>query len=127
MSVPANFFDTYVGVAQPTDDTEIVVATLSGIGELLPNLNVHLHGYLALSPGTDGNAVSLLIRENDLAGDIVAGATSTGADGVASIAIVEGVASPGDFAGATYVLTVAVNNASAASTITAVHLGARVC
>lgn len=131
MSVPANFFDTYDVVASPADDTETVIALLSGVGELLPNLNVHLHAMILLAPNADATLVSYTIRRDGLTGATVgqpwdtpipASPPDAGFPGI--IAVVD---TPGDFAGAIYVLTATVSGASGVSTVDSVWLGARTC
>lgn len=130
MSVPANFFDTYAVVASPADNTETVIATLSGITELLPNLPVHLHGWVNITGEASATDVRLRIRRASLTGTLVVGPFTFGLTDVTAAAPatgdIFGVDTPGDFAGATYVLTALVTAGAGTSTVNGVCLQARV-
>lgn len=130
MSVPANFFDTYDVVASPTDDTETVIAILGGVGELVPGLAVHLSGWANIEVDTDATGITLAFRRDSLTGTgpIASGTvTFTATGGVLTWECnVEGVDTPGDFAGAIYVLTATIADANGPSTVGAVGFHARV-
>lgn len=131
MSVPANFFDSYVVAASPGDASETVVAGIVGVTELLQNLSVHLHGWIDIAPDVGTTLLTLNIRRGaDTTGSIVGTTTINGpgtATGVTEVqAIVDSIDNPGDFQGASYVLTATCTGAGGASTVNAVHLEARV-
>lgn len=130
MSVPANFFDTYTIVASPADNTETVIATLSGLTELLPNLPVHLHGWVNITGEASATDIRLRIRRTSLTGASVAGPFTCGVTDITAAKEANGEIwgsdTPGDFAGATYVLTVVVTGGAGTSTVNGVCLSARV-
>lgn len=129
MSVPANHFDSYTIVASPAGATETVIASVSGVGELLPGLTVHLDAWANVTKEASAVDAILAIRRGSLTGTVVAGpvsmagAVDAGADGVSGT--LQGFDAPGDFAGATYVLTLTMTSAGGASTVVAVGLHAR--
>lgn len=131
MSVPANFYDTYDIVASPTDDAEVVVARLAAVSELLPDLTVHLEATINVAIAAAATSAILRVRRNGLTGDQVGADWPITYDPAATFANVSAAISaadnPGNFAGAVYVLTLECEDAATASTINAVHLGARVC
>lgn len=131
MSVPANFYDTYDVVASPTDDQETVIAILGGVGELLPGLAVHLSGKVDVTPDTDAIDLVLQVRRGGLTGDSVGvpwGPTFDATGGPFTFqAECEVVDTPGDFAGAVYVLTLACVSAGGPSSVNALGFHARVC
>jgi hypothetical protein len=130
MSVPANFFDTYTVTASPADNTETVIATLSGLTELLPNLPVHLHAWANITGEASATDMRLRIRRTSLTGTSVVGPFTCGVTDVTAAAPANGelygVDTPGDFAGQVYVLTVVMTAAGGTSTVNAVALQARV-
>lgn len=130
MAIPQNFFDTYTVVASPADATETVIATLAGITELLPNLPVHLHAWCNITGASDATNVILRIRRTSLTGTAVVGPITCGTTDVTAAVAANGELwgqdTPGDFAGAVYVLTAVVTSATAPSTVNAVALNARV-
>lgn len=131
MSVPANFFDSYDVVASPADATETVIAVLSGVGELLPDLSVHLHGWVALSLSSACVGVGLRVYRDAIGGTQVgqsAGVVFDPATTLTEVTLdIDVVDNPGNFAGAVYVLTAECTGAVAECEVSGVHLGARVC
>lgn len=131
MSVPANLFHTYTVVASPSDDAETVIATLSGITELLPGLSVRLHGWANITGEASATDMRLRIRRASLTGTSVVGPFTFGTTDVTAAKPTEGNIygsdQPGDFAGATYVLTVVMTAAAGTSTVNGVCLDATVC
>lgn len=130
MSVPANWFDTYDVVASPTGAAETVIAILTGVGPLLPDLAVHLSATVNASPDADATSVVLSVRRDSLTGEQVSGqgfetdfAPGAVPEGVFSIDVVD---FPGDFAGATYVLTLQCAAAASESVVDGLGFHARV-
>jgi len=130
MSVPANFFTTYNVVASPADATETVIAILSGVGPLLPDLTVKLRGVVTILTDADVTAVQLTVRQGSLAGNVVGDSWDTDVPGGAAqlhlTCTVETFDNPGDFAGAVYVLTAGCESASGASVVNDLVFEARV-
>lgn len=131
MSVPANFFDTYNVVAAPADDQETVVAILTGVGELLPNLAVNLHGWVDIIPDADVVGITLTVHRDSISGQQVGNPVAVGMSPAGTLTealpTIDVVDFPGDFANATYVLTVTCASAGGASQVNSVHLSARTC
>lgn len=131
MSVPANFSDTYAVVASPAAAAETVIAILSGVGELLPNLAVHLSAAVSLNPDADVTEAELRIRQGSLTGNVVGPqgwSVDFDAGSVGELSLVaQAVDFPGDFAGAVYVLTLQCEDAGGVSTVQQLGFHARVC
>lgn len=130
MSVPANFFDTYDVVASPADDTETVIAILGGVGELVPGLAVHLDACVFIGIDAQATDCLLAVRRESLTGDQVGvpqglGGITPGSFGGFQVAV-QVVDTPGDFAGAIYVLTAQCTNADSLSTVLGLGFHARV-
>lgn len=130
MSTPAQFTDSNVVVASPTDDAETVVASLTGVSALLSGDQCSLWGVIEITPNVLVSTIEWKIRYNNISGDsLIDGAT----DGPANLAGLTRVNIPvecpdpafGDTADATYVLTVQCHDAGGASTVNKVGFHAR--
>lgn len=122
----ARFPSTTVVVASPTAAAETIIATLTipNFGNLAVVSGVQVFGWAAYTVGTSGTAVTLKIRQTSVSGTTV---VSTGALTKTAANLytddVQGVdtAPP---TGGVYELTMQVTNGAAASTVSAVYLGA---
>lgn len=106
-------------------ETIIATLTLSGFSDLAVVSGVRLSGWAAFTVGTSGSAVTMRIRQTNVAGSVVA---STGAltGGVAAAALMAQDVEGFD-AGAgvgVYVLTLQVTAGAAVSTVSALTLQA---
>lgn len=130
MSVPANFFDTYTIVASPATTAEIVIGSLDGTTELLPGLPVNLEAWCNVTPDAATTTITFRIRRDSLTGAQVGISTSNGPGSVTGASVgnprIECADTPSNFAGRTYVLTLAMAAAAGAATVNALHLSARV-
>ena len=121
----ARFQQTTHVAASPTDDAETIIGTLTlaGFPDSSVVAGVQLTGWAALTVGTNGDSVALAIRQTDGSGSVVAstGAVTATAADLAALAVVGFDALPGVDV---YVLTVAVDSASAGSTVSALSLAA---
>lgn len=108
--------------ASPADATETVIATISAPSHLRTDESILLEGWAAFTVGTNGASVRLRIRRTSVAGTVKAdtGAVTGGvtAAGLVTLAVA-GVDTSGTD---TYVLTLTVGSATAASTVSAVLL-----
>jgi len=108
---------------------ETIVATLNvpGFGNTQIVSKVYLQGWVALTVGGSGTAVTVRIRQTNAAGTVVA---TTGAltGGIAAAALIAQDVSGSDATPgvATYVLTVQVTNGATNTTISAVQLLAQI-
>ena len=130
MSVPANFFTTTTVTASPADSTETVIATLSGLTELLPGLDVKLIAQCNITTQAATTAVVLKLRRTGVSGTQV-GTTCThtipgGAAAVSMLCTAWATDNLGTFSGEVYVLTATCTSAAGASTVNTVRLEARV-
>jgi len=117
-------------VASPAAAAETIIASLAipQFGDVAIVSGILLQGWAAYTVGTSGSAVTFRIRQTNVAGTVV---VSTGAltgsqhgAGILSADDITGYdATPGV---ATYVLTMQVTAAAAASTVSAVALAATV-
>lgn len=130
MSVPANHFDTYTVGASPTDATEAVIGTLSGITELWPGLAINLDAWVNVTPDASTALMTLNVRRGSITGTVVGTATADGPATITKGTIVNMAVQCGDnlgnFTGAVYVLTLTCASAGGAGVVNALHLGARV-
>lgn len=113
--------------ASPADATETVIGTLT-----IPDFNVlslaagvRLRGWAAFTVGTNGVSATLRIRQTNVAGNVVAstGATTVTAANLVAREVMGFDASPSV---GTYVLTLTVGSASAASAVSGLAIGADV-
>lgn len=130
MAVPAVFVQSYAVVGSPALAEEAVVCQVGGVSSTLPGQAIKLHGWMNIEVGTDGTAVNLRIRKDSLIGTIVGAGISVqvddtaNADGFSCDVYVQDVDE--NVGGAIYVLTTQVSSASAASSVDAVFLEARI-
>lgn len=114
-------------VASPALAAETVVASLTIADDLVVAQGVRLEGWLSLTVGTTGANLRLRLRQTGVAGTLVA---DTGAltGGIAAANLVAqdimGFDTAPVLPGQVYVLTAQVGSATAASTLSAVFLGA---
>lgn len=127
LDLSSRIVDTTVVTASPALAAETIIATLTlpAFGGPTVVQKVYLDAWAAFTIGTTATAVTLRLRQTNASGTIVA---STGAltAGVAAAALIQQ-----DIAGSdatpgvgTYVLTLQVTSATAASTVSAVSLRA---
>jgi len=121
------FVTTTTVVASPAAAAETIIAsiTIPNLGDNPLASGIDLSGWAAFTVGTSGTAITLRIRQTNVAGTIV-GNTGALTGGIAAAALVaqdvEGFdTAPGV---AVYVLTLQVTAGSAASTVSAVKLRA---
>jgi hypothetical protein len=121
------FQGTSTVVASPTDSTETIIASLTIVdfGNLEVISGVRLHGFAAFTVGTNGVTANLRIRQTNASGTIVkaTGGVIAVATNLLAMNVLGLDAAPGI---KTYVLTLTVGSASAASAVSAVHLAATV-
>ena len=96
---------------------ETVVATLSGVSVARPGESVRLHGQVTVTTGASTTALVLRARRDGLAGALVGEAITDQIEAAAGSTethdLVTTDATPGELAGASYVLTVSQTAASA--------------
>jgi hypothetical protein len=110
-----------------TTTTETVVATLSGLNTGIAQSRVAITGIVNITVGTGGTSVTLRVRRAAVSGTVVGVAIShTVTAGSTYSLAVQALDSPGEVAGATYVVTVAVTAATGNSTVNYAHLEATV-
>jgi len=110
-----------------TTTTETVVATLSGLNTDRSQSRVALTGVVNITVGTGGTSVTLRVRRASVYGAVVGSALShTVAAGSNYSLAVQALDAPGEVAGATYVITVAVTAATGNSTVNYAYVGATV-
>lgn len=130
MTSPPLFYQTFDIQASPADATETVIATLTGVCSQQASNIFKLAGSTNVTPEASGADVILRIRRNTLTGTLVAGPVGVPGEidpntgGV--LAEITGQDSPGDSAGAVYVLTATITSAAGASVVNQVSLTARV-
>jgi hypothetical protein len=114
-------------VASPTDNTETIIASVTVPGGLSYATGVFVVAWAAFTVGTSGTAVNLRVRQTDVAGAVKA-ATGAVNEGVTAatqlgVRVAWGLdAAPAD--GQIYKATLTVTGGAAASTVSAVFLGA---
>lgn len=116
-------FQTTAVTGSPAAAAETVVATLALPTNIRADQNVYLLGWMTLTVGTNGTALTVKVRRTTVAGTVVA---TSGAEGATAAALVSrsiiAVDAPGLQSGFTYVMTLTVTAGSAASTVSAVGL-----
>lgn len=122
-------FSTAAIVASPAAGAETVIAALNGVTCQYPSDVFKLHGYVNITPDTDGTDVILRIRRASLTGAVAVGPFGIpgGIDGAngAVTATIDGNDQPGDVANAVYVLTAVVAGGNSPSAVNGVALNAR--
>jgi hypothetical protein len=114
-------------VASPTDNAETIIASVTVPGGLSYATGVFVVSWAAFTVGTSGTAVNLRVRQTDVAGTVKAatGATNEGVTAATQLGVrvAWGLdAAPAD--GQIYKATLTVTGGAAASTVSAVFLGA---
>lgn len=112
--------------ASPAAAAETIIATLpKSFGGVPMATGVYLFGWAAYTVGTSGTAVTFRIRQTDASGTVVSssGALTRAATNLAADDI-NGLDTAPAAGGQVYVLTMQVTAGSAASTVSAVLLGA---
>lgn len=119
------FQSTQTVGASPTNDAETVIGTLTlaDFNDIQIVNGVRLHGWAAFTVGTSGTAVTLRIRQTSVSGTTVvsSGALTATAANLVTASVAAKDAAPG---AGVYVLTLTVTGGAAASTVSALHLGA---
>jgi hypothetical protein len=122
-------FSTGEVVASPVDATETVIAVLSGVFTQYAGDTLKFDATVIVVPDANATDCVLLIRRDDIAGTPVGDggpAVPFVASTVSSVTTAAtGRDTPGDIAGATYVLTAQLSDATALSTIGLVEFSAR--
>lgn len=124
-------FKTNTVTASPTDATETVIATLTGVTPRYGGQTVKLTGWASISVQAAVVSIALKVRRDSVSGTQV-GATITSPTFAAAgsqkfQATINVLDSPtGEFAGATYVLTATLASAGGASTVDGASLEARI-
>jgi hypothetical protein len=125
VDLATRFQSTQTVGASPADNAETVIGTLTlaNFGDIAVTNGIRLHGWAALTVGTSGTAVNLRVRETGVSGSIVvaSGALTATAANLIAVSVVGKDAAPGV---GVYVLTLTVTGGAAASTVSALHLGA---
>jgi hypothetical protein len=123
VDLATRFQSTQTVGASPADNAETVIGTLTlaNFGDIAVTNGIRLHGWAALTVGTSGTAVNLRVRETGVSGSIVvaSGALTATAANLIAVSVVGKDAAPG-----VGVLTLTVTGGAAASTVSALHLGA---
>lgn len=125
VDLATRFQSTQTVGASPTDNAETVIGTLTlaNFSDIQVTNGIRLHGWAALTVGTSGTAVNLRVRETSVSGSIVvaSGALTATATNLITVSVAGKDAAPGV---GVYVLTLTVTGGAAASTVSALHLGA---
>lgn len=121
----SRFQSTQTVGASPSAGTETIIGTLTiaNFHDIAVTNGIRLHGWAAFTVGTSGVSANLRIRQTDVNGTVVAatGATTATAANLGALSVVGKDATPGV---GVYVLTLTVGSGAAASTVSALHLGA---
>ena len=116
-------------VASPAAAAETIIAQIALTGDVAVLRSVIVRGFAAFTVGTNGTAVTLRIRKDNVSGTIVGNSGALTGGIAAANLVVENVvgvdASPSN-TGQVYCLTLQVTAGSAASTVSAVELDALV-
>lgn len=120
-------FRTATVAASPADATETVIASLAIGEDIAIGKGILVSGFAAFTVGTNGTNSNLRIRRTSVAGTILkaTGALTTAAAALFAPSIVV-LDTGGALPNQTYVLTLTVTAATAASTVSAVELIAEV-
>lgn len=127
IDLSARFQQTVTVGASPSDNSETIIGTLTlaDFGALSVVSGIRLQGWAALTVGTSGDGVTLRVRETNVSGTVVC---TTGQTNATAAQLIERSVSGFD-AGAgvgVYVLTLQVHAGAAASTVSALFLGATI-
>lgn len=116
-------------VASPSAATEVVIASITAMGDVASQRSTIVRGFAAFTVGTSGTAVTLRIRKDTVTGTTIGNSGAlTGGISAGNLVVenVVGVDSSPSNTGQVYVLTLQVTNGAAASTVSAVELDALV-
>lgn len=119
-------FQQYTTVdASPSAGTETVIATLTlaDFGDLAVVSGIQVVGWAAFTVGTSGISANLRIRQTNASGTVVAssGAATVAAGNLYEASVRGFDATPGKVS---YALTLTIGSGAAASTVSALYLGA---
>lgn len=125
VDLSARFPSTTTVGASPAASAETIIGTLviPSFGDTTIMSGIILMGWAAYTVGTSGSAVTLRIRQTNVSGTVVVstGALTRAAGNLAADDVNGVDATPGV---GTYVLTMQVTAGAAASTVSALYLGA---
>ena len=125
VDLATRFQSTQTVGASPTDNAETIIGTLTlaNFNDIAIASGIRLHGWAALTVGTSGTAVTMKIHQTDASGTTVvsSGALTATAANLITVSVAGKDAAPGI---GKYVLTLTVTGGAAASTVSALHLGA---
>ena len=125
VDLATRFQSTQTVAASPTDNAETIIATLTlaNFNDIAVTNGIRLHGWAALTVGTSGTAVNMKIHQTNASGSTVvaSGALTATATNLITVSVAGKDAAPGV---GVYVLTLTVTGGAAASTVSALHLGA---
>jgi L,D-peptidoglycan transpeptidase YkuD (ErfK/YbiS/YcfS/YnhG family) len=129
LDLSPRFVDTTTITGSPALAAETIIATLvlPSFGDPTVVQKIYLQGWAAFTVGTSGTAVTLRIRQTNVAGTVIqtTGALTAGiaAAGLVAQDVSGSDATPGV---GTYVLTLQVTAGAAVSTVSAVQLLAQI-
>lgn len=125
VDLSTRFQRTTTVAASPSGSSETTIATLTlaGFNDIQIVSGIRLEGWAAFTVGTSGVSVNLQIKQTSSSGTAVgaSGAVTETAANLDEITVCTFDAAPGV---KTYVLTMTVASGAAASTVSAVYLGA---
>ena len=125
VDLATRFQSTQTVGASPAAGTETIIGTLTlaNFGDIQVTKGIRLHGWAAFTVGTSGVSANLQIRQTNVSGTVVvaSGATTVAATNLKALDVVGLDATPGV---GVYVLTLTIGSGAAASTVSALHLGA---
>jgi hypothetical protein len=121
------FQGTSTVAASPSAAAETIIATLTlaNFGDLSVTSGIRLQGFAAFTVGTNGVSAVLRIRQTNASGTVVvsSGAVTETAANLDELSVLGFDAAPGV---SVYVMTLQLASASAASTVSALHLSATI-
>lgn len=125
VDLTTRFQSTQTVGASPSAGSETIIGTLTlaSFNDIQVVTGIRLHGWAAFTVGTSGVSANLRIRQTDVNGTVVvaSGATTATAANLETVSVAGLDATPGV---GVYVLTLTVGSGAAASTVSALHLGA---
>lgn len=123
----SRFVGTSTVAASPTAATEVVIGTLTiaNFNDIAVVAGIRLQGWAAFTVGTNGVSANLRIRQTNVSGTVVvaSGAITETAANLDEITVLGADAAPGV---GVYVMTLQLASASAASTVSALHISATI-
>lgn len=127
IDLSARFKRTTTVGASPSAATETIIATLTITEDLVIVAGIQLVAWAAFTVGTNGVSANLKIRQTNASGSTIAasGATTQTAANLATLSA-HGFDTGATLPGQVYVATLTVASGSAASTVSALFLGATI-